>query len=101
MWILHLITIPTEHIWVTWLVSLGYTCFFDEQTLINVYKDLAKGLPDAEDRIKLRFSVDNTGKPYISYINKMTIKKFRQWIKVLHSGACTTKKFPYVKVYRS
>ena len=55
--------------------------FFDEQTLINVYKDLAKGLPDAEDRIKLRFSVDNTGKPYISYINKMTIKKFRQWIK--------------------
>jgi len=55
--------------------------FFDEQTLINVYKDLAKGLPDAEDRIKLRFSVDNTGKPYTSYINKMTIKKFRQWIK--------------------
>ncbi|HAR40228.1 MAG TPA: class I SAM-dependent methyltransferase, partial [Coprothermobacter sp.] len=54
--------------------------FFDEQTLINVYKDLAKGLPDAEDRIKLRFSVDDTGKHYISYINKMTIKKFQQWI---------------------
>ena len=55
--------------------------FFDEQTLINVYKDLAKGVPDGEDRINLRFSTNKDGKPYISYINRMTIKNFQQWIK--------------------
>jgi ubiquinone/menaquinone biosynthesis C-methylase UbiE len=54
--------------------------FFSEETLINTYKDLVKNLPDGEDRIKLRFSKDENGKEYISYINKMTIKKFRQWI---------------------
>ncbi|WP_018963588.1 class I SAM-dependent methyltransferase [Coprothermobacter platensis] len=55
--------------------------FFSDQTLINVYKDLVKDLPDAQDRINLRFSTDNHGKPYISYINKMTIKKFNAWIR--------------------
>ncbi len=51
--------------------------FFDEDTLIGVYKDLAKNLPDGEERIKFRISRDKEDKEFLSYINKMTIKKFK------------------------
>jgi ubiquinone/menaquinone biosynthesis C-methylase UbiE len=51
--------------------------FFDDETLINAYKDLAKNLPDGEEMIKFRISKDKEGKEYFSYINKMTIKKFK------------------------
>ncbi len=51
--------------------------FFDDDTLIEVYKDLAKNLPDSEERIKFRISRDEKGKEFFSYINKMTIKKFK------------------------
>jgi len=44
-------------------------------------KTLPKDYPTLRIGLSYVFSVDDTGKPYISYINKMTIKKFRQWIK--------------------
>ena len=50
--------------------------FFSDQTLIKVYKDLVKDLPDGNKRISFRISTDETGREYFSYINKMTIKKF-------------------------
>lgn len=51
--------------------------FFDEKTLIAVYKDRVRMLPDGESRIKLRISKDTSGNEYFSYINKMTISKFQ------------------------
>jgi len=40
-------------------------------------------MPDKDMRIKFRFSTDESGKETISYINKMTIKRFN---KVLSSS---------------
>ena len=45
--------------------------------MINVYKELVKDLPDGQERINFRFSRDENGREYISYINKMTIKRFK------------------------
>lgn len=63
--------------------------FFDDNTLINVYKELVQAHPDAEDRIKFRIAKNNQGKEYFSYINKMTISRFNGLMtqtdyKVLH-----------------
>jgi len=57
--------------------------FFSEKTLISAYKSLVGGLPDAEDRISLRISADGAGNEYFSYINHMTIKRFRKLLKSL------------------
>jgi ubiquinone/menaquinone biosynthesis C-methylase UbiE len=51
--------------------------FFDDNTLISVYKDLAKNLPDGEERVRFRISRNENGKEFFSYINKMTVKKFK------------------------
>ncbi len=50
---------------------------FDSNTLIGVYKDLAKCVPDGEERVKFRISKDEEGREFFSYINKMTIKRFK------------------------
>ncbi len=52
--------------------------FFTEKTLINAYKDLVSEKKDGEDRIKFRISKDNDGKEYFSYINKMTLRRFKK-----------------------
>lgn len=54
---------------------------FPEKTLIAAYKDLVRGLPDEQDRLSLRFSTDENGREYISYLNKMTIRKFHSIVK--------------------
>ncbi len=54
--------------------------FFSEKVLIETYKDLIKSLPDAKERAKLRIGIDKDGNEYLSYINKMTIKKFEKII---------------------
>lgn len=58
--------------------------FFSEKTMIDAYKDLMVGIPDGEDRIKFRFSKDEKGKETISYINKMTVKRFNKIMKKLN-----------------
>ena len=55
--------------------------FFSEKTLISAYKDLVKDLPDGEDRINFRISESESGKEYFSYINKMTISRFKKILK--------------------
>lgn len=50
--------------------------FFSDDTLIRVYKKKVAPLPDGADRVRFRFSKDEKGKEYISYINKMTIARF-------------------------
>ena len=53
-------------------------CFFSEKTLIAAYKDLVSDKPDGDARIHFRISKDENGKEYFSYINKMTIKRFKK-----------------------
>lgn len=55
--------------------------FFSQKTLIKVYKDLVKGLPDGQKRVALRIGRDQDGEEYFSYINGMTIQRFENLIK--------------------
>lgn len=55
--------------------------FFSDKTLIKGYKELVKDLPDGNDRISFRIDTDENGNEYFSYINKMTIKRFKNLIK--------------------
>ena len=57
--------------------------FFPEKTLIAAYKDLIHGLPDEEERLALRFSTDENGVETMSYINKMTIRRFMRMLREL------------------
>ncbi len=52
--------------------------FFSDKTLIAAYKELVADKPDGADRIAFRFSTDENGEEYYSYINRMTIKRFRR-----------------------
>ena len=51
--------------------------FFSERTLISVYERLCRGLPDGRERIQFRVSRDEKGREYFSYVNKMTLRRFR------------------------
>ena len=52
--------------------------FFSEPVLIEAYRELVKGLPDAEMRLRLRLGDPGTNTTRITYINRMTIKRFRR-----------------------
>jgi len=56
-------------------------CFFSEKSCIAAYKQLISDKPDAKERIKFRFSTDEKGHERISYINRMTIARFK---KIMH-----------------
>ncbi len=51
--------------------------FFSDRTLIQAYKTLCKDVPDGAQRIAFRISKNEKGEEYFSYINKMSIKRFR------------------------
>jgi SAM-dependent methyltransferase len=51
---------------------------FSERTLVQAYKDLTAGLPDAEERVSLRIGPDGRGGERFTYINRMTIRRFRK-----------------------
>ncbi len=50
--------------------------FFNEDTLVDAYKQLCKTVPDGEARVAFRISKNGQGKEYFSYINHMSIKRF-------------------------
>lgn len=52
--------------------------FFSESTLITAYKQLVRDLPDGAERIAFRISRRPDGSEYFSYINHMTIRRFRR-----------------------
>lgn len=54
---------------------------FSEETLIAAYKDLVRGLPDERARLDLRFGTGKDGRETITYLNKMTIRKFSGLLK--------------------
>lgn len=53
---------------------------FSEPTLYAVYRDLVADLPDGPDRLAFRFGTDANGRPAITYINRMTLRRFDQLI---------------------
>lgn len=66
----------TDSIYIPWVHM-----FFSEKALIESYKVAVSCIPDGEERIKFRISTKEDGSEYISYINKMTIKRFRGILK--------------------
>lgn len=54
---------------------------WSEPALIEAYAELVKDLPDAEMRLKLRLGDPATNRETITYINKMTIKRFDRILK--------------------
>lgn len=52
--------------------------FFSEPVLIEAYRALVKDLPDAEMRLSLRLGDPSTNSDRLTYINHMTIKRFRR-----------------------
>ena len=55
--------------------------FFSDETLIKVYSDAVRHLPDGQERIDFRISKDENGKEYFSYINKMTMRQAKKIIR--------------------
>ncbi len=63
------------------LIGIPYVhMLFPEPVLINAYKKLAKNTKSYEKRVNLRFGTVN-GKEKITYINRMTVKRFEDIIK--------------------
>ncbi|MBQ3077706.1 MAG: class I SAM-dependent methyltransferase [Clostridia bacterium] len=58
-------------------------CFFSEDALCRAYRELAKGVPDGAERVKFRISERPDGRLTISYINKMTLKRFKAMLQKL------------------
>ena len=67
--------------------------FFSEKTLIKVYVDAIKNMPDAKDREDFRISYKDE-KPYFSYINKMTVSRFKRIMKNLDINPSYYKEVP-------
>ncbi|MGG0754347.1 class I SAM-dependent methyltransferase [Brevibacillus laterosporus] len=68
--------------------------FFSEQILIDAYRKLVQDLPDGEDRLGFRISKRPDGSEYFSYINRMTIRRFRNIQKGVHYPAVYEKEIP-------
>lgn len=58
--------------------------FFSEKTLIESYRFLIRDVPDYTERVALRFSQGKAGKEHITYINKMTLSRFKKICKKMN-----------------
>lgn len=68
--------------------------FFGNKTLIKAYKELVSDLPDGKERISFRISKDKNGEEYFSYINKMTLKRYKQMLNKLNISPVYYKEVP-------
>lgn len=69
--------------------------FFSEPTLGEAYAHLVRDLPDGADRLRLRFGPDPGSRPRrITYINHMTIRRFRQIVAALPLRAVYYRQVP-------
>jgi hypothetical protein len=66
---------------------------WSEPALIEAYAELVKDLPDAQMRLQLRLGDPATNRERITYINKMTIKRFDRII-----AGCPLKVAYYARV---
>jgi len=74
-------------------------CFFNEDTMIKVYKDLVRDLPDGAERIEFRISTNEKGREYFSYINKMTIKRFKKIMKKSEFKVYDYSEYPLRRIF--
>lgn len=79
----------SDAIGIPWVHAL-----FSEQALIDAYKKLVRDLPDGSDRISFRFDKRPDGSETISYINRMTIKRFRNIQKGVKHPAVYEREIP-------
>lgn len=68
--------------------------FYNEQALIKAYKHLISGVPDEKERLALRFYTDADGIEHMGYINKMTLKRFKNMLRELNLTPCYYKEIP-------
>ena len=68
--------------------------FFSDKTMISVYKDAVKHLPNGEERVKFRIS--ECGEK-VSFINKMTVRRFKKILKKLMLNPIYYKEVPLRK----
>ncbi len=73
--------------------------FFSEKTLVTAYKDLVRGLPDEKERLELRFGSDPDSADTITYINKMTIRRFHKMLKKLEIQPYWYRELPLRKFF--
>lgn len=52
-----------------------------ERKLVAAYRELVKDLPDAAERISLRITIDDDGRERLGYINKMTLRRFKDMLR--------------------
>lgn len=52
--------------------------FFPEKVQIEAYRELVQRFPDAGERIAFRIAQREDGSEYFSYINHMTVRRFRK-----------------------
>ncbi len=57
--------------------------FYSESVMIRAYKELIRGVPDEKERLDLRFYTDDKGVERIGYINRMTLKRFKNILRTL------------------
>ena len=67
---------------------------FSEKTMVSVYKDMVKDLPNGAKRIKFRIS--ECGEK-VAYINKMTVRRFNKILKQLELDPVYYKELPLRK----
>ena len=72
---------------------------FSDATLIASYKKLVENLPDGYERINFRIGIDNCGKEYFSYINKMSSKRFNKILKETSFCCDYYKEVPLRKIF--
>jgi 2-polyprenyl-3-methyl-5-hydroxy-6-metoxy-1,4-benzoquinol methylase len=88
--------------------------FFAEKTLIVAYKKLVGGLPDGARRVALRISrravgsgvggvggdgSGGSGVEYLSFINRMTIRRFRGILSVLPADCPYYREVPLRRIF--
>lgn len=74
--------------------------FFDDKTLIEVYKEIVSKLPDGKERIEFRIAKKDNGEEYFSYINKMTLKRFKKILNNLNIKPVYYKEVPLRSITR-
>ncbi len=72
---------------------------FSEKTLIQVYRELVRDLPDGEKRVSLRIGRDQEGREYFAYINGMTIGRFEQLVNQTPMNVCYYRIVPLRNVF--
>ena len=67
--------------------------FFSDKSLIEAYKRLVSDLPDRDTRLDFRFTEGEDGVTRYTYINKMTLKRFK---KILKANGITPERYSEV-----